>query len=330
MSETIYSDKIKVSCPLVCDDSGYFHLVYQITNLVNGKVYVGKHSTKDPYDSYMGSGINIVRAIEKYGVENFTKEILFCFDKEEIAFLKEAEIVNLEFINREDTYNIVVGGNMIAGSWSGERNPMYGKSPSQETRDKMSKSRKGLLAGEKHPMYGMTGEKNPFYGKHHTQEAKDRISKANSGENSWWYGKHGEENPNFGKKHTKEHNEKISKALTGEKNPFYGKHHTEQTRELMRKNHADFSGKNNPNYGRRFSDEIRERMSNAHKGIQAGAKNPKAKAVLKLDEFDNIITEYGCIKDCCEQEGFTYKILLRIIKNHDSYNEFFFRFNPKD
>ena len=144
MSNTIYSDKIKVNCQLVHDENGYYHLVYKIVNTVNGKIYIGKHSTKNPYDDYMGSGLKIGQAIKKYGIENFTKEILYCFTDEKEAFLKEEEIVDFEFVKNENTYNIAVGGNMIAGSWSGEKNPMYGKPSAMR-------------------------------GKHHTQEAKDKI-----------------------------------------------------------------------------------------------------------------------------------------------------------
>jgi hypothetical protein len=48
--------------------------VYKITNLVNGKYYIGKdkHSIKN----YLGSGKIIKSAILKYGIENFKKEIL--------------------------------------------------------------------------------------------------------------------------------------------------------------------------------------------------------------------------------------------------------------
>ena len=48
--------------------------IYKITNLVNGKIYIGK-DTKDRKD-YYGSGIVIKQAIKKYGKENFKKEIL--------------------------------------------------------------------------------------------------------------------------------------------------------------------------------------------------------------------------------------------------------------
>lgn len=64
MSENIYSDQIIVSCPLVYDENGYYHLVYKITNTKNGKIYIGKHSTKDPYDNYFGSGKAIKQALK--------------------------------------------------------------------------------------------------------------------------------------------------------------------------------------------------------------------------------------------------------------------------
>ena len=53
-----------------------FLYVYQILNLKNGKIYIGKHSSKSMTDLYMGSGIAIKRAIKKYGRESFEKTIL--------------------------------------------------------------------------------------------------------------------------------------------------------------------------------------------------------------------------------------------------------------
>jgi hypothetical protein len=58
----------------------------------------------------MGSGKVILRAIEKYGTNNFKKEILEYFDSSEAMFAREKEIVTEEFLARKDTYNLRRGG----------------------------------------------------------------------------------------------------------------------------------------------------------------------------------------------------------------------------
>jgi len=68
------------------------------------------HQTSSLEDDYMGSGKHLRRAIEKYGVENFTKDILHVFDNEQNMRSKEAELVNEEFLSRKDVYNLCPGG----------------------------------------------------------------------------------------------------------------------------------------------------------------------------------------------------------------------------
>ena len=91
-----------------------FYTIYEITNQINNKTYIGKHQTKNLNDNYMGSGKNLRYAIEKYGIEKFEKEILFQFDNEDEMNAKEAELVTEDFCLREDTYNLCPGGR---GGW---------------------------------------------------------------------------------------------------------------------------------------------------------------------------------------------------------------------
>ena len=303
MLNIIYSDKIKVNCPLIHDENGYYHLIYKITNIKNGKIYIGKHTTKDPYDSYLGSGKVIKQALKKYGIENFTKEILFCFIDEKEVYLKEAEIVTKEFVDRDYTYNVMTGGyGFSSEDVRGENHPNYGKSPSQETRDKISKGNKGkkltqetkdkiskATSGENNPMYGKPGTRR---GKKLTQETKDKMSKAHSGENNPMYGKCGENNPNYGKPRSQETKDKISKAHSGKK-------HTQETKDKMSKAHS-------------------------------GANSSQAKCILKIDDSGNIVAEYSCKKDCREQEHISVYMLDKLLKERILYNGFYFEYKSKN
>ncbi|WZW72986.1 homing endonuclease [Vibrio phage TCU-VP03-AIR1] len=88
-----------------------FYTVYKITNLINGRIYVGVHKTENLEDDYMGSGKLIKRAIKKYGVDNFTREYIAIFDNADDMYNMESVIVDESFIQSNDTYNISLGGN---------------------------------------------------------------------------------------------------------------------------------------------------------------------------------------------------------------------------
>ncbi len=87
-----------------------FYTIYKVTNLLNGKIYIGKHQTKNLNDSYLGSGKLIKAAIRKHGKENFAKEVLFIFETELEMNEKEKELITEDFVLRKDTYNAGIGG----------------------------------------------------------------------------------------------------------------------------------------------------------------------------------------------------------------------------
>jgi group I intron endonuclease len=84
-------------------------IIYKITNLINGKIYIGQDKHNRP--SYYGSGKIINLAILKYGRDNFKKEIIdTAVSKEE---LNEKEIYWISFYNSRDKsigYNLAAGG----------------------------------------------------------------------------------------------------------------------------------------------------------------------------------------------------------------------------
>lgn len=194
-------------------DKEKHYVIYQVTNLLNGKIYIGKHETFDINDDYMGSGKLVKRTIEKYGVENFKKEILFDFETEEEMNLKEKEIVNEKFLSRDDVYNLTRGG---YGSFS-----YINKSGFQGGKAKYN----GKLFVN---VFGLNGkgrevfrkliltdsEFKSFFSKQVSRGLRKKIEK----DGFWWKGKH----------HTRETKLKMSLGKSGKgkgsENSNYGKH----------------------------------------------------------------------------------------------------------
>ena len=167
-----------------------YYIIYKITNLCNGKYYIGKHQTNNIDDNYMGSGKLIQQAISKHGLENFHKDILFQFNNCIDMNVKEAELVNEDIVSSSDCYNIKLGGEGGFDHINGSDKEYY-----------IAKSKKTI---ESWP----AGKKLELYSK-----------RAHRGTDNYWYGKHrqGESNPMYGKTHSTETKNKISQSKMGTK-----------------------------------------------------------------------------------------------------------------
>lgn len=115
-----------------------YYLIYKITCISNGKIYVGAHKTHDLNDNYMGSGKLLKRTQRKDGLA--TVKRLIKHSKEHAERLKTNEEYRKEF--SEKVKNGVGAGNFL------------GKKHSIQTRKKMSESCKGKHKGNNNSMFG--------------------------------------------------------------------------------------------------------------------------------------------------------------------------------
>ena len=119
-----------------------YYILYKITNRLNNKFYIGRHITNKLDDDYFGSGRELKKAIAEDGIENFVFEpLIYLHNRKELVELEHC-VVDKEFVLRDETYNVMVGGEHWQ-SMPGENNPFYGKTHSDEMRERWKKTRKG-------------------------------------------------------------------------------------------------------------------------------------------------------------------------------------------
>ncbi len=150
------------------------YYIYRITNLINGKTYIGQHKYKKLNDSYMGSGKHLKYAKAKYGIENFRKDILvFGIVRKDFIDLLEKEYIKFYRSIGKAEYNIAKGGEGNGGWNKGKKC----KPLSEEHKRKISESEKGRKFSEETKKKISEANK----GKKLSEETKMKLSKLNKG-----------------------------------------------------------------------------------------------------------------------------------------------------
>ena len=208
------------------------HYIYKLVH-TNGRYYIGRHSTENINDGYMGSGKWPCSIKNK---QELTKEILAYYTN--VKDLQEAEKHMLsENIGKPMCMNF---NNYPIGFASGDLNP------AKTEKEKIRKSMQ-------------TKENNSMFGKSHSADAKLKMSESRKGKPTWNKGLRGIKTSNKGQP-------AWNKGIhTGHKS-FTGKTHKEESIKMMKEKHANrerltcpHCSKNidKPNYTRYHGDKCK-------------------------------------------------------------------------
>lgn len=281
-------------------------IIYKITNTVNGKIYIGQDKYNNP--SYFGSGKILQLAFQKYGIENFNKEILeVC---ESVEDLNEREKYWISFYNSTDRkigYNIALGGNggdtisnhpnndkirSKHSRWMIENNPTRGR---KKTEDEIERWKESFVGKYRN-------ENNPNFGSKRTESSKDKMSDARK---KWWNNLSDTERENIGKK--------ISEANTGKSGNAW-------TNE-QKKAHSEWMKQNNPMKGKTHTNEVKRRISKANKKPKSKEHKRKLSEIQKGKKPGNIVKVeiegiiYESITDAVMKTGINMSTLRNRIKS---------------
>lgn len=161
--------------------------IYQITNIVNDKVYIGQTSHHNVANRWVdhiksinsGMDSHLIRAFKYHGLENFTFSVLSEVPKDRLNQAEIDEISNKNSLS-PNGYNIRQGGSR--GGHSQEsiqkiRASHIGKTHTDETKEKLRQ----LNLGKKHTQESKDKTRRAMSGKPKSLEAIEKSTKARTG-----------------------------------------------------------------------------------------------------------------------------------------------------
>jgi hypothetical protein len=174
-----------------------FHYTYKTTNLINGRYYLGMHSTNRIDDGYLGSGKRLYYELNKYGRNNFNFEILVQFESREQLVQAEINLITEQDLKNPNCLNLKQGG---TGGFSKEVSQKGQKAGvlSRLEKSKNNPEYKAYISDQRSDLYANSLGKfkghavGTFLGKTHTEESRKKMSEAKKGKGT------GKANSQFG------------------------------------------------------------------------------------------------------------------------------------
>jgi len=166
--------------------------LYKVVNLVNQKIYIGitKLEVSERWNKHLlDANSPLHRAIQKYGKENFTIEILKeSLDRLEISSLEDPTIEKFQSRITQHGYNVAKGGygGNLGEEVNRKRRETFSKKTSEEKQSAISKRNITIAGRNKSNHAGKLRQATKMIGNKfaeglvHTSETKQIISNANS------------------------------------------------------------------------------------------------------------------------------------------------------
>lgn len=242
-------------------------IVYKITNLVNGKSYIGQTTlklSKRIAGHRNSKKATMYKVFKKYGEENLKKEILCCsLNIEYLDWLEEFLIASHNTLQPEG-YNLHSGGSSRRGFKLSEETKIriskrlignkynLGKKRTKEQRQEQSRRLKGRKFSKQHRDKIAEANRKRVL----TEEQKEHLRRINTGKKRSFEAIEKTRIANTGKKRTKETKIKISQAHMGKQK------HTKESKEKL----SNINKGNTIWLGRKHSEESKLKISKANKG----------------------------------------------------------------
>jgi hypothetical protein len=282
-----------------------------------------------------------------YFISKWFKELNINNKKPVIKLIKECETYE-ELLQSEineikkfrdlkiDLYNISDGGDI---------NPMFGKTHTSESRNKISLTHKGKKMTEEQKLKRKVLLKQLWSNPEWSEKVRKKMRDNSKGENNPnWKGGISKQNCECNNKKSFGGNTCMScRNISGEKNPFFGKTHTSETKakikQTLEKN-GGFGGKNNPNFKYNITeDELHNLFIIQNKTVKEisllyncaintinkklrGFKIYKDKSNIYNLNKDNVLTYLNSGLNYVQignKYGCSNKIIHKFIKKHKLY-----------